>query len=239
MLSRVRRRARRHRESGEPRRRGAARRELRAGVAAAGGAARAARRSARARRRPHGRGAARPGARGCATLDEAVADAVLGRRLLGASRRAPSGAARCRRCRRWLAARAPSGRVALVFGPEDAGLAGADVDRCDVVATIDLPGALPSLNLTQAVAIALWELARRPSDAAAPAARAQATRAELDALVAHAARVVAAAGSATTRTASGAACTCAACSPPPRSIRPTCAPCTVCAPSSTVERPCL
>jgi tRNA C32,U32 (ribose-2'-O)-methylase TrmJ len=79
--------------------------------------------------------------------------------------------------------------VALVFGPEDAGLAAADVDRCDVVATIDLPGALPSLNLTQAVAIALWELAR-PSATPPPPARALATHAQLDALVAHAARVL-------------------------------------------------
>jgi tRNA C32,U32 (ribose-2'-O)-methylase TrmJ len=44
--------------------------------------------------------------------------------------------------------------------------------------------AATSLNLTQAVAIALWELGRAPD--AAPATRAQATRAELDALVTHA-----------------------------------------------------
>ncbi len=52
------------------------------------------------------------------------------------------------------------------------------------MATIDLPGSVASLNLTQAVAIALWELARVPD--AARATRAQATRAELDALVARA-----------------------------------------------------
>jgi TrmH family RNA methyltransferase len=127
-------------------------------------------------------------ARLCATLDEAVRDAAY---VVGFSAR--RGAARptitLRELPALLAARAPSSRVALVFGPEDAGLGAADVDRCDVVVAIDLPGALPSLNLTQAVAIALWELAR-PADAAPPPPRAQATRAELDALVEHAARVL-------------------------------------------------
>jgi len=120
-----------------------------------------------------------------ATLDEALRDVAF---VVGFSAR--RGSARPHVALVDLAAlldaRAPSSRIALVFGPEDAGLATADVDRCDVVCAIDLPGALPSLNLTQAVAIALWELAR--PRAAAPAARAQATRAELDALVDHAAR---------------------------------------------------
>ena len=128
------------------------------------------------------------GARIAATLDEAVAGAacVVG---FSARRGARRPTVELRALGAWLAARAPSGRVALVFGPEDAGLAGADIDRCDVVATLELGGALPSLNLTQAVAIALWELGR-PSEVPPPAARAQATHAELDALVAHAARAL-------------------------------------------------
>lgn len=83
-----------------------------------------------------------------------------------------------------LAAHAPSGRVALVFGPEDSGLSSAHIDRCDAVAVIDTPGSLPSLNLAQAVALALWELGRA-GDEAAPA-RGGATHAELAALVEHA-----------------------------------------------------
>jgi TrmH family RNA methyltransferase len=124
-------------------------------------------------------------ARVCATLDEAVRDAAF---VVAFSAR--RGAARPTIALVELPAllrqRAPSSRIALVFGPEDAGLATAEIDRCDVAVAIDLPGALPSLNLTQAVAIALWELAR-PFDVALPAPRAQATRAELDALVDHAA----------------------------------------------------
>ena len=129
------------------------------------------------------------GARVWATLDEAVRDAAF---VVGFSAR--RGAARPTIALAELPAlvreRAPSSRIALVFGPEDAGLATADIDRCDVAVAIDLPGALQSLNLTQAVAIALWELAR-PFDGAPPAPRAQATRAELDALVDHAARAFA------------------------------------------------
>ena len=131
--------------------------------------------------------ARRAEARVVATLGEAVGEDVL---VVGFSAR--RGAARptvtLRELLPLVAARAPSGSVALVFGPEDAGLAAADVDGCDLLATIDLPGPLASLNLTQAVAIALWELGR--SQDATPAARAQATHAELDALVEHAARVV-------------------------------------------------
>ena len=122
-------------------------------------------------------------ARVTATLDEAVSDAgaVVG---FSARRGGDRPTTALRTLPSLLASRA--GRVALVFGPEDHGLTNDDVARCDVVATIDLPGALPSLNLTQAVAIALWELGRAV-DASAPS-RVQATRAELDALVGAVAR---------------------------------------------------
>jgi len=118
-------------------------------------------------------------ARVTATLDEAVREAAC---VVGFSAR--RGAGRPMVALRDLPARVPAaGGIALVFGPEDAGLSAEDVDRCDLVATIDLPGALPSLNLTQAVAIALWELARGGD--AAPAARAAASHAELEALIAR------------------------------------------------------
>ncbi len=130
-------------------------------------------------------------ARVTATLDEALGGAGF---VVGFSARRGSGRpmVTLRALPALLAARAPSGRVALVFGPEDAGLTAADVDRCDVVASIDLPGPLPSLNLTQAVALALWELGR-PLEVAPPA-RGGATRVELDALVGHAGAALDAAG---------------------------------------------
>jgi len=124
-------------------------------------------------------------ARVTATLDEAVAGAEL---VVGFSARRAAARPMVTLPELPALVGARAGRVALVFGPEDAGLSAADVARCDLVATIDLPGALPSLNLTQAVAVALWELAR-PREAATPN-RAAATHEELEGLVAHAARVV-------------------------------------------------
>ena len=117
------------------------------------------------------------------SLDAAVADCAV---VVGFSAR--RGGDRPMAGLRGLAAllseRAPAGRIALVFGPEDTGLHADDLARCDVVAAIELPGPLASLNLTQAVAIACWELSRAP---AAPAStRGGATRAELEALLAHA-----------------------------------------------------
>jgi tRNA (cytidine32/uridine32-2'-O)-methyltransferase len=117
------------------------------------------------------------------TLEAAVADCVY---VVGFSAR--RGGDRplvgLRALASLVAARAPAGPVALVFGPEDTGLVAADIARCDVVVAIETPGPLPSLNLAQAVALACWELA---SAAAPPAsARGGATRAALEALVDHA-----------------------------------------------------
>ena len=115
-------------------------------------------------------------ARVVATLDEAVREAAC---VVGFSAR--RGAQRPTVALRELATRVPAGRIALVFGPEDAGLSADDIERCDLVATIDLPGALPSLNLTQAVAIALWELGREEKPVSS--SRAVASREELEALI--------------------------------------------------------
>ena len=126
------------------------------------------------------------GARVVARLEEAVGEAAI---VVGFSAR--RGASRPMVTLPELRARLGThgGRVALVFGPEDAGLAAEDVERCDLVATIELPGELASLNLTQAVAITLWELARAEGGETMPK-RAAATRAEIEALVEHAARAI-------------------------------------------------
>ncbi len=59
-----------------------------------------------------------------------------------------------------LAARASDGGAALVFGPEESGLANEHVERCD--ATVEIPSSpdLPSLNLAQSVLIACYEISR-------------------------------------------------------------------------------
>jgi TrmH family RNA methyltransferase len=56
------------------------------------------------------------------------------------------------------------GRVALLFGSEKHGLTREDLDRCHWLLHVPAEPEQPSLNLGQAVAVCLWELAR---DAAA------------------------------------------------------------------------
>jgi len=127
------------------------------------------------------------GARVVDDVEEAVrgASLVLG---LSARRGAERPVVGLREAAAAIAARAPRGRVALVFGPESTGLRAEHLARCDLVVTIETPGPLASLNLAQAVGLVLWELAR---PAAAPVAvdgeaRGGATRGELEALLDHA-----------------------------------------------------
>jgi len=51
--------------------------------------------------------------------------------------------------------------AALVFGREEHGLATAEIDLCQHLATIPAAPELPSLNLAQAVAVCLYEIARQ------------------------------------------------------------------------------
>ena len=50
--------------------------------------------------------------------------------------------------------------AALVFGSEESGLSAADLAYCDVVSTIPLATSYPSLNLSQAVLIYLYEASK-------------------------------------------------------------------------------
>ena len=52
------------------------------------------------------------------------------------------------------------GRVALLFGSEKHGLTREDLDHCHWLMRIATNAAQPSMNLGQAVAVCLWELAR-------------------------------------------------------------------------------
>ena len=52
----------------------------------------------------------------------------------------------------------PEGRIALVFGNEGVGLSEKDISACDLIATIPANDAYPTLNLSHAAAIVLYEL---------------------------------------------------------------------------------
>ena len=49
-------------------------------------------------------------------------------------------------------------QVALVFGREDQGLSNDEIAACDLVTSVPLAAAYPSLNLAQAVMLYAWEL---------------------------------------------------------------------------------
>jgi tRNA/rRNA methyltransferase len=75
-----------------------------------------------------------------------------------------------------IVAAAQTGKVALVFGPEDHGLSNKDLEHCHLLTTIPTHPDYPSLNVAQAVVICLYEiyLASLSSPAQAPIQRAPA-----------------------------------------------------------------
>jgi tRNA/rRNA methyltransferase len=61
---------------------------------------------------------------------------------------------------------AAGGRIALVFGPEKRGLTREDLSWCHLLAEIPTDNRQPSMNLGQAVAVCLYEIAARASSPA-------------------------------------------------------------------------
>ena len=63
-----------------------------------------------------------------------------------------------------LSAKPKGLKVALVFGSETNGLSSEDLEHCDLLTTIPLKTAYPSLNLAQAVLVYAYELAKEYED---------------------------------------------------------------------------
>lgn len=92
------------------------------------------------------------------TLDEAIADCVF---VAGASARSRSigwPSLMPRECAAKLLQESSKGTVAILFGPEKAGLTNEHLDRCNTLLTIPTDPAFGSLNLAMAVQIMTYEL---------------------------------------------------------------------------------
>jgi TrmH family RNA methyltransferase len=57
------------------------------------------------------------------------------------------------------------GRVGIVFGPEDFGLSNKDLSKCDLLISIPTSEQYPSMNLSHAVHLVLWEIFYGSGDA--------------------------------------------------------------------------
>ena len=91
-------------------------------------------------------------------LDEALADCV---QIIGTSRRTRDPLAPPSWPAAGVSARLdPQGPVAILFGTERTGLVKAEVDRCSAMIWIPTADTVPSLNLSHAVAVIGYELAR-------------------------------------------------------------------------------
>lgn len=94
----------------------------------------------------------------CATLDEALAGTVLAVAVTARRRDLSHEMLSARQAASRMIALAPSGEVALLFGTEMSGLSNAELDKCQMLATIPANPEFTSLNLASAVQILVYEL---------------------------------------------------------------------------------
>jgi len=112
-------------------------------------------------------------ARVCATLDEALAGTVLAVAVTARRRDLSHEMLSARQAASRMIALAPQGEVALLFGTEMSGLSNAELDKCQMLATIPANPEFTSLNLASAVQILAYELRMAFLDEAeVPAAKA-------------------------------------------------------------------
>ena len=102
------------------------------------------------------------GARIVATLADALADVHFALAFTARRRELSHGSkglrAACADAVNFLAASQPGTQVALVFGNETFGLSNEEVDRCQMIAMIPANPVYSSLNVSQAIQLACYEL---------------------------------------------------------------------------------
>lgn len=119
------------------------------------------------------------------TVAEAVADCtlVVGTTSVG-QRQLQHSVRRLDQAVRLLGKQLAGGRVALLFGSEKRGLSNEDLSHCHWLLRIPTREDHRSMNLGQAVAVCLYELARDPQASVKPEKRVPATTADLERLTA-------------------------------------------------------
>lgn len=94
----------------------------------------------------------------CSTLDEALTGTVLAVAVTARRRDLSHEMLSARQAASRMIESAPSGEVALLFGTEMSGLSNAELDKCQMLATIPANPEFTSLNLASAVQILAYEL---------------------------------------------------------------------------------
>lgn len=94
----------------------------------------------------------------CTSLDEALAGTVLAVAVTARRRDLSHEMLLARQAASRMIELVPSGEVALVFGTEMSGLSNAELDKCQMLATIPANPEFTSLNLASAVQILAYEL---------------------------------------------------------------------------------
>jgi TrmH family RNA methyltransferase len=119
------------------------------------------------------------------TVAEAVADCTLVVGTTAVGRRQPQHpVCRLEQAARLLRKHLAGSRVALLFGSEKRGLSNEDLSHCHWLLRIPTREEHRSMNLSQAVAVCLYELVRDPKVIPQPEKRLAATAADLERLTA-------------------------------------------------------
>jgi tRNA/rRNA methyltransferase len=82
-----------------------------------------------------------------------------------------------------LAERIPNGNIALLFGREGSGLSNEEIRKCDFVVHIPTASKYPTLNISHAVSIILYELTKKKAEQRLEARFALASRKEKNLLL--------------------------------------------------------
>src|SRR2546430_13819450 len=122
----------------------------------------------------------------CKTLAEAVGDCtlVVGTTAVGL-RQLQHPVRRLEQAAPLLRQRPATSPVAILFGSEKRGLSNEDLSHCHWLLRIPTREEHRSMNLGQAVAVCLYELARDPQDSVKPERHVPATAADLERLTSH------------------------------------------------------